>query len=213
MKIFKFEVDESYAQKTNEMVRDSRRLVISGFVFSAILLVIGLVAWFLADGEAWGWITAIVFAVMAVVFVAVSLAVPKKMGTAQDLYDNYPLAPAVIVEVNARDVVIMALVNTNVNPELPPRWALALRTINRLGGHNRKLGTQLPVAAVHGKRTMKDQDHWDQISPMPIAWGTPDFDVVEIARKAIPQDQWVRLEKNRKRYETVKGTRNNLLVI
>lgn len=213
MKVFKFEVDEQYAKQNNEMLRDSRRLVLSGVVFAIILLIVGLVAWFLADGAAWGWITAIVFAVMAVIFVAISLAVPKKMGGAQELYDTYPLAPAVVAEVNARDVVIMALVNTNVDPQRPPRWGLALRTINRLGGHDRKLGTQLPVAAVHGQRTMRDQDHWDEISPMPIAWGTQDFHVVEEARKSIPQDQWVKLEKGRKRYEEVKQTRNNLLIL
>ncbi|MGD7001928.1 DUF3239 domain-containing protein [Corynebacterium halotolerans] len=213
MKVFKFEVDEQYAKQNNEMLRDSRRLVLSGVVFAIILLIVGLVAWFLADGAAWGWITAIVFAVMAVIFVAISLAVPKKMGGAQELYDTYPLAPAMVAEVNARDVVIMALVNTNVDPQRPPRWGLALRTINRLGGHDRKLGTQLPVAAVHGQRTMRDQDHWDEISPMPIAWGTQDFHVVEEARKSIPQDQWVKLEKGRKRYEEVKQTRNNLLIL
>lgn len=213
MKVFKFEVDEQYAKQNNEMLRDSRRLVLSGVVFAIILLIVGVVAWFLADGAAWGWITAIVFAVMAVIFVAISLAVPKKMGGAQELYDTYPLAPAVVAEVNARDVVIMALVNTNVDPQRPPRWGLALRTINRLGGHDRKLGTQLPVAAVHGQRTMRDQDHWDEISPMPIAWGTRDFHVVEEARKSIPQDQWVKLEKGRKRYEEVKQTRNNLLIL
>lgn len=213
MKVFKFEVDEKYAKQNNEMLRDSRRLVLSGIVFSIILAAIGLVAWFLADGAAWGWITAIVFVILALVFVGISFAVPKKMGTAQQLYDTYPLAPAVVAEVNPRDVVIMALVNTNVNPDLPPRWALALRTINRLGEHPRKVGTHLPVAAVHGKRTVQDQDHWDQISPMPITWGTPDIDVVEQARKSIPQQQWEKLNKNRRRFEDVKKARNNLLLL
>lgn len=213
MKVFKFEVDEKYAQQTNEMLRDSRRLRLSGIIMALILLVLGGVFWYLAEGAVWGWITAIIFAILAIVFLAISFTVPKKVGNAQHLYDTYPLAPAVIAEVNPRDVVIMALVNTNVDPERPPRWGLALRTINRLAGHERTLGTEIPVAAVHGQRTLKDQEHWDQISPMPIAWGTQDMDVVNTARRAIPHEQWTRLEKARKRYEEVKATRNNLLIL
>lgn len=213
MKVFKFEVDEAFAKKNNEMLRDNNRFKLSGAVFSLVLLAFGGLMWWLADGAAWGTITALVFAVLAVIFLLVTFMAPKKMGSPQQIYDSYPLAASVIVESNARDAVIMALVNSNVDPELPPRWALSLRTINRTGVHQKKLGTQIPVAAVHGQRTSKDPHHWAQILPMPIAWGTPDEDVVNQARKSVPHEQWVLLEKNRKRFEEVKGTRNNFLVL
>ena len=41
MKIFKFDVDESFAKANNELLRDSNRLRISGLVLG-ILLIIGL---------------------------------------------------------------------------------------------------------------------------------------------------------------------------
>ena len=52
-------------------------------------------------------------------------------------------------------------------------------------GVKRTVGTKIPVAAVSGQRTSSDKDHWQQISPMPIAWGTPDAEVVTMARKSI----------------------------
>lgn len=213
MKVFKFEVDEAYAKENNEMLRDNNRFRISGSIFSLVLLAVGGVMWWLADGAAWGWISALVFAVLALVFLAVTFLAPKKMGSPQELYDSYPLAPAIIVESNPRDAVIMALVNTNVDPAIPPRWGLALRTINRTGVHQNKLGTQVPVATVHGQRASRDPHHWMQILPMPITWGTRDAEVVNEARKSIPHEQWTLLEKNRQRYEEVKGTRYNLLVL
>ncbi|GAB2503574.1 hypothetical protein CATRI_03310 [Corynebacterium atrinae] len=215
MKVFKFDVDEAFAKKNNEMLKDTRRLQLSAGVFGLILLVLaGAVYFWFGAGQAWGFITGLILLTFAIVCFFLVFVVPRQVGTAQDLYDKYPLAPAVIAEVNERDFVIMALVNTNVDPDLPPRWGAALRTVTRINGiKDPKLGTRLPVAAVSGRRTVRNQDHWDEISPMPIAWGTPDVDLVEIARKSIPDDQWNRLEKARKRLSDVKATDFNLLVL
>ena len=48
---------------------------------------------------------------------------------------------------------------------------------------------------------------------MPIAWATPDAEVVDKAREAIPQEQWQKLEKARKRYDEAKETPYNLLTL
>ena len=48
---------------------------------------------------------------------------------------------------------------------------------------------------------------------MPIAWGTPDQEVVTIARKSIPQEEWQILERARKRLTDVKATKYDLLVL
>ncbi len=212
MKVFKFEVDETFARKNNEMLRDTRRLQLSGIILGVILLVAAVVLALWVDA-AWAPLAGIALGLLAVVSFVVAFIVPRKVGTAQDLYDRYPLAPSVIAEVNPRDFVLMALVNTNVDPELPPRWGAALRTVTRINGVTPKLGTKVPAAAVQGRRSMRDQEHWDEITPMPIAWGTPDQDVVTMARKAIPQDQWDRLERARKRLNDVKATDHNLLVL
>ncbi|AGF71814.1 DUF3239 domain-containing protein [Corynebacterium halotolerans] len=212
MKVFKFEVDEKFAQKNNEMLRDTRRLQLSAVILGVLFLVAAAVLAFWVDA-AWGPLVGVVAAVLGVISFVLAFVVPRKVGTAQDLYDRYPLAPAVIAEVNPRDFVLLALVNTNVDPDRPPRWGVAVRTVTRVNGVTPKLGTKIPVAAVQGRRSMRDQEHWDEITPMPIAWGTPDQDVVTTARRAIPQDQWDRLEKARKRLNDAKATQHNLLVL
>ncbi|WP_301206485.1 DUF3239 domain-containing protein, partial [Corynebacterium stationis] len=44
-------------------------------------------------------------------------------------------------------------------------------------------------------------------------WGTPDQEVVNIARKSIPQEEWQILERARKRFTDVKATKFDLLVL
>ncbi|MFP7366567.1 DUF3239 domain-containing protein [Corynebacterium callunae] len=213
MQDFSFAVDESYAKKNNEFLRDAKRLQISAFCFGLVLLAVGVGGYFLASGAVWGWIVLSVMAIMALISFIMISVIPRQMGNAQSLYDNYELAPAVIAEVNPRDVVLLALVNTNVDLSLKPKWGLAIRTISRVGVHERRLGERVPSVAVSGHRTMKDQDHWDEISPMPITWGTTDKDVVREAEKTIPHELWAKLEKNRGKLAEVKKTPNNLLVL
>lgn len=208
---FSFDVDEAYAKKNNEFLRDTKRLQVSALLFGLVLLAVGGGLYYLADGAVWGWIVLLMMAIMAVISFIMIPILPRQVGSAQSLYDQYPLVPAVVAEINPRDVVLMALVNLNVDETRPPRWALALRTVTRLGVHQRKLGERVPAAAVSGRRTVRDQDRWDEISPMPITWGTTDTDVVRTAEKTIPHDLWNKLEKNRNKFDQVKETRMNLL--
>ena len=210
MKIFKFDVDESFAKSNNELLRDSNRLRVSGLIFGLILVIAGAAVWWRFS---WGITLGLGLILFGIVVAIVGVAAASKVGTAQSLYDSYPLAPAVIAEVNERDMVLMALVNTNVDPSLPPRWGACLRTVSAIPGVQRTVGTKVPVAAVSGQRSSSDKEHWQQISPMPIAWGTPDAETVTIARKSIPQEQWQRLERARKRLSDVKSTRYDLLVL
>lgn len=214
MKIFKFQVDEAFAKKNNEMLKDTKRLVISGVSLFVICIIIAVLIWmFVPATSPWRLLGSLGLGLFGVMMLIVAFAVPRSVGTAQSLYDRYPLAPAVIAEVNPRDFVLLSLVNTNVDPELPPRWGLATRTVTRVNGEEPKVGTKIPVAAVQGQRASGDKKHWQEISPMPIAWGTPDQDIVAEARKAIPQEQWIKLDKARKRFDEVKATPHNLLVL
>lgn len=208
---FHFKVDETYARNHNELLRDTARMRNSGIALGMALIIGAIACYFLVSSPAWSWGLAIALTTFGVVSIIVGVTVPKKVGGPQALYDRYPLAPAVVVEVNARDLVIMALVNTCTDPEAPAEWGLALRTISKLPKHPAKLGTTLPVAAVSGRRNMNDQAHWSEISPMPIAWGTADPAVVKEAAEAIPKKQWNLLSQNRRRYEEVKDTPFNLL--
>lgn len=213
MKIFKFEVDEAFAKKHNELLRDSQRLRLSGLIMGLLLVIAGVATYMFLEA-AWRITVGIGLGLFGIMCAIVGVLAARKVGTAQELYDRYPLAPAVIVEVNERDMVLMALVNTNVDPQLPPRWGAALRTVSGIPGlTSRTVGSKVPVAAVSGQVNNNERDHWQQITPMPIAWGTPDQEVVSIARKSIPQEEWQQLERARKRLTDVKATKFDLLVL
>ncbi|ALC05266.1 hypothetical protein CDES_04100 [Corynebacterium deserti GIMN1.010] len=211
MNNFSFDVDESYAKKNNELLRDAKRLQVSALSLGLILVAGAIALYFFANGTIWMLLIAGVLVFLALLCFIMIPVIPRQMGNAQTLYDNYELVPAVIAEVNPRDVIILALVNTNVDTSIKPQWALATRTIVRVGAHERRLGERIPSVAITGRRTVKDQDHWDEISPMPITWGTTDKDVIRSAEKTIPHELWAKLEKNRGKLEEVKKTRNNLL--
>ncbi|TRX34701.1 DUF3239 domain-containing protein [Corynebacterium guaraldiae] len=212
MKIFKFDVNEDFAKKNNELLRDSSRLRNSGLIMGLVLILGALAVYFGMDAV-WRITLAVGMALFGIFCAIIGVMASSKVGTAQKLYDSYPLAPAVVAEVNERDMVLMALVNTNVDPKVPPRWGACLRTVTSIPGIKRTVGTKVPVAAVSGQRSSSDKDHWQQITPMPIAWGTPDAETVTIARKSIPEDQWQRLERARKRLTDVKATKYDLLVL
>lgn len=214
MKIFKFEVDEAFAKKHNELLRDSSRLRKSGLAFGVLLIIAGVFAFLAISNGAWAYTLGAGLVIMGVLFAIIGMIASRTVGTAQQLYDSYPLAPAVIAETTDQEMYLLALVNTNVDPSADPRWGAALRRVNQIPGiPDRTVGTKVPVAAIAGHHTNSDRHHWQQISPMPIAWGTPDKEVVDLARKSIPADQWQRLERARKRLSDVKATKYDLLVL
>lgn len=215
MNRFHFDVDEAFAKQHNEMLRDTRKVVISGVSLFVICVAAGAAMWFLMDpANPWRWLGGVGLALFGCMMLLVAFLVPRSVGKAQDLYDRYPLVPAVIAEVNPRDVLLMALVNVNVDETLPPRYAAALRTVSSIPGiADPKVGTKIPAVAVGGRRSTRDKEHWQEVTPMPIAWGTPDKATIDEAQKTIPHDQWRKLDKARGRLDDVKATSMNLLVL
>ncbi|MEZ2122518.1 DUF3239 domain-containing protein [Corynebacterium sp. CCM 9203] len=210
---FPFTIDLTHNKANNELLRDSRRLVISAGMFGLIQMAVAAgVLWYFG-GQPWVWMMVIALTVMALVSFGMMFVLPRKVGTAQELYDRYPLIPAVVAEVNERDLVLLALVNTTVSESDPPRWALAARTVTRISGHNRSIGEKVPAVGVSGQRSISDRDHWSEITPMPIAWATPDKDVVRAAVKTIPAGQWNRLERAVPRLAEVRATPADLLIL
>ena len=204
MKVFKFDVDENFAKQHNEMVRDTRSLVASGIAIFVISVIVGVAVWFLVDPSSpWHWLGSFGAVLFGVLMLVVALLIPRSVGKTQEIYDSNPLAPAIITERAGTTVTLTALVNLNVDPALPPRWAITSRVMQPLPNTSDKVGTKVPVAAVGAQRSARDQQHWQTITPMPIAWGTPDEAVVASARKSIPQDQWSTLERARKKSEFV----------
>jgi len=212
MKVFKFDVDEDFAKQHNEMVRDTRSLVASGIAIFVISVIAGVAVWFLVDAASpWRWLGSIGLVLFGVLMLVVAMLIPRKVGGIQELYDHHPLAPAIITERAGTTVTLTALVNLNVDPDQPPRWGITSRVVQPLPNTPDRVGTKVPVAAIGAQRSARDQQHWQTITPMPIAWGTPNEAVVSSARGAIPQEQWNLLERARKKSELVEQSKNALV--
>ncbi|MCS4531675.1 DUF3239 domain-containing protein [Corynebacterium sp. ES2730-CONJ] len=210
MQKFSFSVDEQYARKHNELLRDGSRLIKAALL--AVVLLISLI--FVVDYINLGGyavVAKIVLGALAAMNAVLVFVLPRAIGSAEKLYNSYELCAAMIAEVNPRDCVLLALVNLSALDTQPPQWALATRTVTGLGDHTRKIGEKVPAVAVSGRKDVYAKDAWGEVSPVPITWGTPDREVIARARAAIPEEQWRVLEENLHRLEDVQATPRNLL--
>lgn len=214
MQVFKFNVDEEFAKQHNEMIRNTRSLVISGISLFVLSLIAAVLIWLLVDPSSpWRLLGALGLALFGVMMLVVALVIPKSVGKTQQLYDAHPLAPAIITENAGTTLTLTALVNANVDSEVAPQWAITSLVVKPIPNTSDKTGTKVPVAAVGAQRSSHDKQHWQNITPMPIAWGTPDADVVAAARKAIPQEQWQQLERARKKDDLIQESKKSLTIL
>ena len=209
---FHFTVDEEHNKTHNELYRDSSRIGRAAFIFAAVLVVFAFIISRVYTGGV-GWLMASGLAIMAVISIYMGFTLPKKVGTPQQLYDQFQLSPATIAEVDASGITLLALVNQAVDPAVKPVWALTIRHINGLPGHDTRVGEHVPSVAVNGKRKITSQELWSEISPMPIAWGTPDTSVISTAENAIPRSQWRKLDSLKSRLQDVKDAPDHLLTL
>lgn len=215
---FPFPVDEAYARKHNEFFRDASRLQIAAGVLAAVLLVVIGVAYAVL-GTSWVFYAlAISLGTFAALCLIVIPVLPRTMGDPKEYYGMYSLVPAVVAEVNPRDVVLLSLVDASIEPEartsrtyLQP--ALAARTVTSIPGVPREVGARVPSMAVTGVRRMGKKATYEEISPMPVAWGTGDERVWRDAEAAIPAKHWAAVEKFIPRLGDVRATRRDLLML
>lgn len=212
MSVFRFDVDEEWAKAHNELLRDTRYLVFSGIALFVLCLAGAAAIWFFVDPDSpWHLLGSLGLALFGVMMLIVGLAIPKSVGTTQSLFDAHPLAPAIIADHSGTHTTLLALVNTTVSADQPPRWALTCNDVQSLPHTEDTVGTKVPVAAVGGRRSADRAATWQVITPMPIAWGTADPAVVAQAVSQIPQEQWHTLCASATRLEEVRSARDNLL--
>lgn len=211
---FRFDVDEAYARKHNEFFRDAKRAQLSAALLALILFIVIGVIFAIKGVVIFSIAMAIILGVFALLCLALIPVLPKKMGTPQQYYDAYKLVPAVIAEVNARDVVLLAYVDAAAEPETRgSQPALAARVVTSVPGVRREVGARVPSMAVLGNRSFRSQHTFEEISPMPVAWGTSDQKVWAMAEKAISEREWKKAEKGVERLDDVKKTKRNLLLV
>lgn len=198
-------VDAAHNKIHNEFNRDAGRLKLSGYILSAAFVTAAIIVYFISGLTPTGLLFAASLLVVAALMLGSMIAVSRRIGDPQDLYDTYPLAPAIVAAKGDHDLTLMALVRIN---DAADRYALAVRPMKSLG-HPCALGDRVATVAVPGRRSR--QGTLEEVSPMPIDWATPDTTVWKEAIKNIPGREWNLLEANKNRFEEVRSTRFNLL--
>lgn len=210
---FSFTVDTDYARKHNEFFRDATRFQWSAGILGVLIIIATVLMNIIYSVSGLSIVVSIVLIILALGCFALIPILPRTMGSPQSYYDSYGLVPAVIVKVNPRDLVIMALVDAGVEGLSDSIPALVTRTVTSIPGVERREGAHVPSVAVTGMRSVRNQKQWGHISPMPIAWGTQDIEVWRRAEKEIPGRHWKKLEKYMDRYEEVSSAENNILIL
>ena len=198
-------VDAAHNKIHNEFNRDAGRLKLSGYILTAVFIGAAIIVYFISGRTPTGLLFAASLLVVAALMFGSMIAVSRRIGDPQDLYDTYPLAPAIVAAKGDHDLTLMALVRIN---DAADRYALAVRPMKSLG-HPCTLGDRVATVAVPGRRSR--QGNLEEVSPMPIDWATPDTTVWKEAIKNIPGREWNLLEANKNRFEEVRSTRFNLL--
>ena len=198
-------VDAAHNKIHNEFNRDAGRLKLSGYILTAVFIAAAIIVYFISGLTPTGLLFAASLLVVAALMLGSMVAVSRRIGDSQDLYDTYPLAPAIVAAKGDHDLTLMALVRIN---DAADRYALAVRPMKSLG-HPCTLGDRVATVAVPGRRSR--QGTLEEVSPMPIDWATPDTTVWKEAIKNIPGHEWNLLEANKNRFEEVRSTRFNLL--
>lgn len=209
---FDFTVDEAHNAANNEYFRDGKRLRLSAAIMAVLLWGGGGLALWMLGASGVGLFLGILSITFGTMCAWVAVTLPGTTGTPQDLYDTWPLAPAMIAEVDPRTMTLMALVDTASEEGAEPRRALVLRTVSKVSGTPRTVGARVPSVAVGGKHR-RGRDHWDQITPVPIAWATPSSRIRRDAERSIPEGDWQLLRDNLDRVADVRATKFDLLVL
>ncbi|MEV0947779.1 DUF3239 domain-containing protein [Rhodococcus sp. NPDC049939] len=189
MRHFEFTVDRLYAKSVNQTWADVRRLqvaaILVGLLFAAAA--VGLILL----GHPWSIALGVLAAITALASVWVSLWVPKKVGSIEDLYAKGPLVPAIISEIHPRALTLLSLIDIAKPGKGGPSYALVTRNIPIRAGQKQAIGDKVPsIAVLSDRRTHSDADTWEMVSPMPIEWGTRDVAVRSRAVTAIDKVEW-----------------------
>ncbi|MFN3602042.1 MAG: DUF3239 domain-containing protein [Dietzia sp.] len=207
-----FPVDDAWVRKNNESLAEVRRLQWSAGILGVVVLAAGTGMLLYSDLSAWGWIIAAVAGLFAIGCLAMIGYIPRKMGSMAHTYATSELVPAIVAEVRPRGFTLLALVDRTVDRSAGKLPALAVRSCEKIPGHDVRVGERVPCVAVVGNRSARGGDNLYQfISPMPVAWATPDPAVLRRVAREIPAGEWETLRQNLDRVGEVSASPTNLL--
>lgn len=205
-------VDDAWVRKNNESLAEVRRLQWSAAILGVVVLAAGIGVLVFAGFAAWGWIVAVLAGAFALGCLAMIGYIPRKMGSMARAYATSELIPAIIAEVRPRGITLLALADRAVDRSAGTLPALVARNCGEIAGHETRVGERVPCVAVVGNRSARGSDNLYQfISPMPVAWATPDTAVLRRLIKEIPAGEWETLRQNLDRVEEVTALPTNMI--
>ncbi|MFQ6397821.1 DUF3239 domain-containing protein [Nocardia sp. KC 131] len=194
MRRFEFVVDRGHAHAVNEVFADLRRLRV--MAIAAAIIAATATAYLIWLNHPWAYLLAVAFALGAVTALWVGLWAPRG-STIDKLYADGELVPAVISEMHPSGAVLLALVDVSKPEATDPHYALVIRKVRDLPGHEKRVGERVPSVAVRTERAPRQVgERWQSVNAMPIAWGTRDDTIIERARATISEAEWRLLTDN-----------------
>jgi hypothetical protein len=141
---------------------------------------------------------------------------PKYIGGPTDSFKRGLLNPAMIVDVRPGGATLMVLAEMTAGPGAPIRYALSTKDVRRLLGHRLIVGERVPVTCYfgrYGRRPRSREGYWDTVEQVPLAWGTPDQEVLRAAVAAIEAEEWNFLASNLDRHRLVSAAPDRIILL
>lgn len=205
-------VDDAWVRKYNENRAEVRRLQWSAAILGLVVLAAALALMIVQHFQSWTWFIGGALGLFALGCAAMIVYIPRKMGSFSHTYATSELVPAIVAEVRPRGFTLLALVDRAVDRSQGRRPALVTRGCEKLPGHTIREGERVPCVAVVGNRSTRSRDNtYAFLSPMPVAWATPDASVVRRCAESIPDREWELLRRERGRVREVEDIPTHVL--
>lgn len=213
-RLFDFPVDSAWARKYNENLGEIRRLQVSAAILALLAAAAAVAGVLFIPDRIGGYMVAFVAGLFALGCLAMVFVIPRKMGAIDAIYARSELVPAMIANVHPHALTLVALVDLAVDRKVGSIPALVTLSCQKLPHHNRNVGEKVPCVAVAGNRSVRGKDNRYQfVSPMPIAWGTPDKGIVSEAKAQLPAREWDVVRRNLDRYEEIQTSRTRAIEV
>jgi len=149
------------------------------------LLVAGLaVCWM--EHPVWGGI--LIALSVPVLFIAARIPQTLK----GDAYRTGLLIPGIVTSLSPLTVTCVTDIRTGEYPVEAgePMWGVREVLVEALPLHASQLGEQVPCVSLFGE-TDEEGSYYTNFEPRPLSWGTEDAGIIEQARQAIDNDEWL----------------------
>lgn len=198
--------------------RNYRKLLQGWGLAGLSLLTVGVGLWYVQH-QIWGSL----FIALAVPVLFIAARLPQTLKG--DAYRNGLLIPGIITSLSPLTVLCLADVRTGDDEDeyenedeafgnessAPGRvvWGAKQVVMERLTVQPERLGEQVPCVSLFGE-TDEAGDFYINFEPRPLAWGTDEARIIEQARRAIEDEEWLLLPQLAAAYAASEKNENEI---